>query len=238
MRNAPTSLALVALASVLAVAGCQRADEPSPYTSAAKPGVGSEPAGSPALPNGANPGTEIDVTANRTATAPGLAGDDSAAAREATSPTGGTSGAAPMPSEPAAGVRKTPPVPTAPPVDSAVEPLPQAGAAPALPATAGVDGAVAGGAPTPTATAAGSGDGKAVFTAQNCAQCHSVSSAGITGKSKMGPDLAGVGSRHSAASLRAILQQTEQVDGRKHPKKFSGSDADLQALVDWLAAQK
>jgi cytochrome c2 len=80
--------------------------------------------------------------------------------------------------------------------------------------------------------------GKEVFLGQRCNTCHTVSTAGIEAKVKSGstagPDLAGVGGRRDRASIEAILHQEEPVNGKKHPKRFSGTQQELDALIDWL----
>lgn len=90
------------------------------------------------------------------------------------------------------------------------------------------------------AGAAAAADGKQVFLAQKCNLCHSVSSAGIeattTNDKLKGPDLSGTSERDDAW-LEAYLKQEETLDGAKHKKKYSGSDEDLQALIDWLQEQ-
>ena len=90
--------------------------------------------------------------------------------------------------------------------------------------------------------AAEEGDGKAVFEAQKCNLCHSVSSAGIEATTKSeklkGPDLTGVGDRHDAEWIAKYLKKEVDMDGKKHTKPFSGSDEELKALVDWLLEQK
>ena len=89
--------------------------------------------------------------------------------------------------------------------------------------------------------AGGSLNGKTIFLAQKCNLCHSVSSAGIEAKmhgSMAGPDLTGVGERHEAKLIEEFVTQQTEIDGQKHKKKFTGSDEELAALVDWLSAQK
>lgn len=80
-------------------------------------------------------------------------------------------------------------------------------------------------------------DGKEVFLAQKCNLCHAVSSAGIeattTNEKLKGPDLSTV-EMPDAAALAAYLKQEEMIDGKKHKKKFTGSDEELSALIAWL----
>jgi mono/diheme cytochrome c family protein len=97
-------------------------------------------------------------------------------------------------------------------------------------------------APVPLPTIEAEAAGKQVFLDQRCSTCHSVATAGIEAKVAAGPtaggDLAGVGERRGRAAIEAILRQEETVgDGKKHPKRFTGSQAELEALIDWLSSQ-
>lgn len=103
-------------------------------------------------------------------------------------------------------------------------------------------------APTPTEApeeaappVTASNEGRQVFVAQGCGTCHSVSTAGIEAKVSsdsrtFGGDLAGTGLGRE--ELRAIAMQETEVDGRKHPKRFGGTDEELAVLIDWLLAQE
>jgi cytochrome c5 len=87
----------------------------------------------------------------------------------------------------------------------------------------------------------GGADGKAVFLANKCEMCHSVSTAGIEAKSKAmkAPDLVGVvTAEHNAEWMAQYLKKAADLDGKKHGMEFMGSDEELQALIDWLGAQK
>jgi mono/diheme cytochrome c family protein len=90
------------------------------------------------------------------------------------------------------------------------------------------------------APAAEAADGKEIFLAQKCNLCHAVSSAGIeattTNEKLKGPDLSTV-ELADAEALAAYLKQEENLDGKKHKKKFTGSDDELKALIDWLKEQ-
>lgn len=83
-------------------------------------------------------------------------------------------------------------------------------------------------------------DGKAIFLAQKCNMCHNVPPAGIertTKSEKMaGPDIVDI--KTDAATLGKILRKQADVNGKKHPKAFTGSDEELGALVAWIQAQK
>lgn len=94
-------------------------------------------------------------------------------------------------------------------------------------------------APAPLAVAETAAAGRDVFLAQGCDGCHGVSSADIAGKTAAGGDLTGVGERLERATLAAVLQgEEETANGKRHPKRFSGTPADLDALIDWLLAQE
>jgi cytochrome c5 len=90
------------------------------------------------------------------------------------------------------------------------------------------------------AAAAAAPDGKAVFASQKCSMCHSVQSAGIerTMKSSKAKDLSTIGSERDAAWLTKWLKKEEKIDGKPHQKAFTGSDAELSALVSWLGTLK
>lgn len=102
--------------------------------------------------------------------------------------------------------------------------------------------------------AASAGDGKKIFAEEGCATCHAVSAAGITvvgseeakkelkgekpGGTKSPPDLSSVGVKHDADFLNKYLSKKAGIEGRKHNKRFKGSDADREALVAWLLTFK
>jgi mono/diheme cytochrome c family protein len=74
--------------------------------------------------------------------------------------------------------------------------------------------------------------GQAAFIDEGCAMCHAVTSANVRGMSDAGPDLAGVGARHGGAGAIASFLRSGD-----HPKRWDGTDADLNAVAEWLAAQ-
>lgn len=98
--------------------------------------------------------------------------------------------------------------------------------------------------------------GKALFVSSKCAACHTIATEGVEkskaadaeaaaeakpeeGASKKGPpDLSGVGLRHDAAWLGKYLLKLEAKDGKKHLKKFRGTDEELGVLTAWLAGLK
>jgi cytochrome c2 len=83
-------------------------------------------------------------------------------------------------------------------------------------------------------------DGKAIFLAQKCNMCHSVSTAGIvatTQSEKMrGPDL--INLKLDAETLGSYLRKTKDINGKKHIKATTASNKDLSALIGWLLEQK
>ncbi len=85
-------------------------------------------------------------------------------------------------------------------------------------------------------------DGKAIFLAQKCNLCHSVSSADITQTSaKMkAPDLTGKVTAAEVPKLIRFVRKLEPGGEKKknHSKEFKGTDEEIQAVMDWLVAQK
>lgn len=103
-------------------------------------------------------------------------------------------------------------------------------------------------------SAAVAGDGKKIFTEEGCVTCHAVSAAGITVMeseeakkdlkeqeaegAKSPPDLSSVGVKRDADFLNKYLRKKADIEGRKHKKRFKGSDADREVLVGWLLTFK
>lgn len=82
-------------------------------------------------------------------------------------------------------------------------------------------------------------DGKSIFVASSCNTCHSITAQGVqkTGQSTA-PDLSGVGLKHNADWIKQWLNKEVAMNGKKHMKKWKGSDADLNTLATWLAGLK
>lgn len=80
--------------------------------------------------------------------------------------------------------------------------------------------------------------GQAAFMAQKCNTCHSVEAVGIEAKVKSekmkGPDLSKVATRHDAEWIAQYIKKEVDLDGKKHTKGFTGSDEELQAIIDWF----
>lgn len=87
-------------------------------------------------------------------------------------------------------------------------------------------------------------DAKPIFLEYKCRSCHSIESQEITRKvaeegaasEEKPPDLSGVGLRRKADWIVAFLLKKEAIEGRKHEKKFRGTDEELQKLAAWLAS--
>jgi len=91
-----------------------------------------------------------------------------------------------------------------------------------------------------SAASAAEPDGKAVFMAQKCNLCHSVETQGIdrTVKTSKAKDLSNAGAEHKGDWIQKWLKKEEMIDGKKHQKTFTGSDAELAALVQWVQSLK
>lgn len=93
-------------------------------------------------------------------------------------------------------------------------------------------------------------DGKAVFLKYKCDNCHAVSTAGITAKTKTkAPDLVDVTVRHQKDWIHRFINQKEghipcpkvdpSLDGKLHMGgKFKGTQEEEDALVEWLDRQR
>ncbi len=84
--------------------------------------------------------------------------------------------------------------------------------------------------------------GKKLFLDQKCNLCHSIPPAGIEAMTKSaaikGPDLVNLTDKHDKEWVEKWLRLEETMNGKKHKKKFTGSDEELDTLVDWLFMQK
>ncbi|MCB1049206.1 MAG: c-type cytochrome [Acidobacteria bacterium] len=91
-------------------------------------------------------------------------------------------------------------------------------------------------------------DGKAVFTDKKCNKCHTIESQSIPllpkddddddDDDKEPKDLSKVGAEVDAATIKQFLQRSIELNEKKHKKKFSGSDEELDAVANWLASLK
>lgn len=88
--------------------------------------------------------------------------------------------------------------------------------------------------------------GKEIFLKSNCASCHTVKAleigkTGAEGEEEVPeegdivpPDLSSVGLTYKADWIEKFLLKQEKIDGRKHKKRFTGSEEDLKTLAVWL----
>lgn len=98
----------------------------------------------------------------------------------------------------------------------------------------------------PAAAADGGGTapskGEQIFTEQKCSTCHALSSMGVEAKVKEGSatyggDLSGAVSEDEIDALGPYLRGETERDGANHKKKVKLSDAEMKALLGWLAKQ-
>lgn len=93
-------------------------------------------------------------------------------------------------------------------------------------------------------TPAGAADDAAqkAFMDNGCNKCHAISTLGIEAKIKsekmQGPDLAKVGERHDAVWIKKYLLKEVDMNDQMHKAKWDGSETELGAVVEWLAAMK
>jgi cytochrome c2 len=87
--------------------------------------------------------------------------------------------------------------------------------------------------------------GQEVFAAQKCNMCHSVPSVGIESKTKSaamkGPDLPTASMKDANGdrdTLLEYLRKEAEFSGKTHKKGASGSDEELNAVLDWLNDQE
>lgn len=82
--------------------------------------------------------------------------------------------------------------------------------------------------------------GKKVYTAQKCQQCHSVAGAG----GKLASKLDEVGTKLTTAEIKAWIVDPDPLTAKLKPapkvkmKKYTLPDADLDALITYLASLK
>jgi mono/diheme cytochrome c family protein len=100
----------------------------------------------------------------------------------------------------------------------------------------------------PVAAADGGGSapsqGEKVFADQKCSTCHDLSTMDVEAKVKEGSathggDLAGkVTDETDRDALASYLRGETERDGETHKKKVKMDDAEMKALLDWLATQE
>lgn len=82
--------------------------------------------------------------------------------------------------------------------------------------------------------------GKDIFVNSKCNTCHAIKSQGITSKqADKYPDLSNVGNVDiTPENLTKYLNKEFDINGKKHPVKFKGTEDELKTLVGWLLTLK
>lgn len=81
--------------------------------------------------------------------------------------------------------------------------------------------------------------GKALFLKHKCNSCHTVLAKSIGKVNPKRPDLSGVGLARKEEWLHLFLRKkVANEEGKKHKKRFAGSDEKRKVLVDWLLTLK
>ena len=97
--------------------------------------------------------------------------------------------------------------------------------------------------------------GQEVFLKYRCNSCHTVKAEKIekrkvegeeeegaaeatTTKKKEPPDLSDVGLKQKPEWMEGWIMRKEMLDGKKHMKRYRGTDAELKDLVAWLSTLK
>jgi hypothetical protein len=57
-------------------------------------------------------------------------------------------------------------------------------------------------------------------------------------KSSKAPDLSKLGAAHDVAWIGKVITKKEKLNGKDHQKMFTGSEAELKAISEWLAGMK
>ena len=81
-------------------------------------------------------------------------------------------------------------------------------------------------------------DGKQIFVDSKCNNCHTVNSMEITSKKDAATDLSNVGSLGDAQLMKSYLLKEAKINDKDHKLKFKGSEAELDAIVNWLLSLK
>jgi|GEM_PF-662917 len=85
-------------------------------------------------------------------------------------------------------------------------------------------------------------DGKKVFTDNKCSACHSFEAEGITKKlqnlKNPPPDLSKASGNLTQAKFVEYMKKKAEINEKKHPVLFKGSDEELNALGKWILSAK
>jgi len=79
-------------------------------------------------------------------------------------------------------------------------------------------------------------DGQQIFLDNKCTKCHSVESLGIVSDKDEANDLSDTGTGKDAELLKKYLLKEQPINEKEHKIKFKGTEAELDALVNWLLA--
>ncbi|MBX3045314.1 MAG: cytochrome c [Candidatus Kapabacteria bacterium] len=81
-------------------------------------------------------------------------------------------------------------------------------------------------------------DGKTIFEDAKCTTCHGIESQGVVPKKKSdkNPDLSKIhkGDDYTVDFWTKYLKKDENLNNKKHPVPFRGSDEDLTTMINWL----
>lgn len=82
--------------------------------------------------------------------------------------------------------------------------------------------------------------GKDIFINGKCNTCHAVKSQDITSKqADKYPDLSNAGNCGlNEEQMTKYLNKEYELNGKKHPVKFKGTEQELKTLVEWLLSLK
>jgi CxxC motif-containing protein (DUF1111 family) len=81
-------------------------------------------------------------------------------------------------------------------------------------------------------------DGKQIFIDSKCNNCHTVTSMEITSKKDDATDLSNASSIGDATLIKSYLLKEAKINDQDHKLKFKGSEAELNALINWLLTLK
>lgn len=81
-------------------------------------------------------------------------------------------------------------------------------------------------------------DGKQIFIDSKCNNCHTVTSIEITSKKNGATDLSNASTVEDAMLIKSYLLKEAKINEQDHKLKFKGSEAELNALVNWLLTLK
>ena len=81
-------------------------------------------------------------------------------------------------------------------------------------------------------------DGKQIFIDSKCNNCHTVSSVEITSKKDDATDLSNASTIGEIPSIKSYLLKEAKINEQDHKIKFKGTEAELDALVNWLLTLK